>query len=793
MTRTALIALTSHWRRNPVQLITLVLGLMLATALWSGVQALNAEARRSYDQAANLLAQNSIPRLLRADGTSVAMAEFVALRRAGYLVSPVIDVNLDGIRYLGVDALTAPQGTLPGDITADGAGLGLVTSSEALAFIRPGNDIALPGIEMRESESMLPDTVLADIATVADLTETSDPTYLLVDGVQSTGLPPIAQATDLILRTPENQTDLGDLTGSFHLNLTAFGLLSFGVGLFITYGAVGLAFEQRRPVFRTLRALGLPLRRLVILLAVELGALAALAGTLGVGLGYLIAAALLPDVSGTLRGLYGAPVPGELGFDPIWALAALAVAFLGAAIAGAQSLRRVARLPLLAPAQPRAWAMSDAGEQRLRFLGGMAMIGLGVVSAWFGNGLIWGFGSLAGLLGGAALILPSFLLTALRNVPSLPRVPVADWFVADTRQQVPGLSLALMALMLALSANIGVSTMVGSFRATFLTWIDQRLFAEIYIRADDEDQARAIAGAMGPEVDAVLPSLWVDRQLLGVPVELQGVGAHPEFPAQWDLLQGEPDAWTNVHRGEGLLISEQMAFRTGLELGDRVEFAAGSALPVAGIYADYGNPKGQITLTYDTLTSAYPEAPETRISLRLNPERTDEVVGQLQELGLRPDQILDQPSVKALSLRIFEQTFVVTGALNLLTLGVAAIALLTSFLTLASLRLPQVAPIWALGQTRGSLARLEMLRAFGLSLLTFVYALPVGLILAWILLAVINVEAFGWRLPMSVFPVEWGRLLLLSLVAAGLAALWPTLSLARTAPARLLQVFAYER
>ena len=47
MWRAGLAALLSHWRRHPGQAATLELGLALATALWTGVQAINAEARAS--------------------------------------------------------------------------------------------------------------------------------------------------------------------------------------------------------------------------------------------------------------------------------------------------------------------------------------------------------------------------------------------------------------------------------------------------------------------------------------------------------------------------------------------------------------------------------------------------------------------------------------------------------------------------------------------------------------------------------------------------------------------------
>jgi putative ABC transport system permease protein len=127
-----------------------------------------------------------------------------------------------------------------------------------------------------------------------------------------------------------------------------------------------------------------------------------------------------------------------------------------------------------------------------------------------------------------------------------------------------------------------------------------------------------------------------------------------------------------------------------------------------------------------------------------------------------------------------------------LTLSVAGFAILMSLLTLAAMRVPQLAPAWALGMTRRSLGRLEVLRAVVLAALTLLVALPLGLALAWMLLAVINVEAFGWRLPMYLCPGDYAVLGGLSVLAALLAALWPARRLARTPPSDLLKVFANE-
>ena len=163
----------------------------------------------------------------------------------------------------------------------------------------------------------------------------------------------------LRLIEPSAETDLERLTDSFHLNLTAFGLLSFFVGLFIVNSAIGLAFEQRLPILRTLRACGVSARMLNAVLVVELVSLALVAGVIGLVCGYFIAAVLLPDVAASLRGLYGAQIPGQLTLRPQWWFAGIAISILGALAAAAASLTKALRMPLLATAQPYAWQQAQ--------------------------------------------------------------------------------------------------------------------------------------------------------------------------------------------------------------------------------------------------------------------------------------------------------------------------------------------------------------------------------------------------------------------------------------------------
>ncbi|KIQ68478.1 putative ABC-type transport system involved in lysophospholipase L1 biosynthesis [Wenxinia marina DSM 24838] len=786
-------ALLSGWRRAPLQLVTLLAGLALATALWAGVQAINAEARASYDAAAATLGEGRFDQIVAADGGAIPRETYVALRRAGWLVSPVIEGRRDGVRVVGLDPLTAPGGLGPVDLdegevgaflSEAGAVYGRADALAALGDVAPAKVVA---------PEVAPGTVLTDLRVAARLLPEAGIGRLIVADVQPLGRPALEEvAPGLSLRSAQGAADVGRLTDSFHLNLTAFGALAFVVGIFIVHGAIGLAFEERRPVIRTLRALGVPLGPLMAVIGAELVVLALVAGAVGLALGYLIAAALLPDVAATLGGLYGAEVAGSLSFRPGWALAGLGMTLVGTAVAGGGALLALARMPVLAAARPRAWAMAGGRRRARQTAGGLALLVLAALVLWRGGGLVAGFAGLGALMLGGALMLPPLLDLALAAGARTARRPVADWFWADSRQQLPGLSLALMALLLAMAANVGVSTMVSSFRVTFERFLDQRLFADLYVQAEDGEQAariEAVAVAAGAEV---LPRVGVEATLAGQPGEVLAARESAAFEANWRFLDAAPEPWAGVWAGEGVLVNEQLARRSGLGPGDRLEVVEGTGLPILGVYGDYGNPVGQAVVGEALFRQLYPEAEATQFGISgADPGALAE--GLTSQAGLPAGAITDQAAAKRFSLAVFERTFSVTGALNVLTLAVAGFAMLMSLLTLAGMRLPQLAPVWALGLTRARLGRLDLVRAVMLAAFTAVLAIPLGLALAWVLLAVINVEAFGWRLPMILFPWDYVRLVLLALVAGGLAALWPAWRLARTPPAVLLKVFSGER
>jgi putative ABC transport system permease protein len=813
-----LAVLLSHWRRHPMQLATLLIGLISATALWSGVQALNQQARLSYDRAAATFGGARTAMLVGRDGKAFSQQLFVDLRRAGWPVSPVLEgrVQIGGrsFRLLGIEPVTLPSEvgnapavgraglqsfvTPPGEMLVAPEMLSELTLREGATTFSSGGTLLPP---LRAQAQLVPGVLVVDIGIAQQLLKMPDQVSRLLIGKAKGARAPLENLVGDRLRLiePDAESDLQRLTDSFHLNLTAFGLLSFVVGLFIVNSAIGLAFEQRLPMLRTLRACGVSARMLNAVLVVELVSLALVAGLVGLVCGYLIAASLLPDVAASLRGLYGAQIPGQLTLKPEWWIAGLIISVAGALAAATASLTKAIRLPVLVAAQPYAWQQAQHRWLVLQSAVALAVFAAAGCLLWFGDSLVSGFAVLAALLLGAALGLPAILELALHLGQRTAHHPLAVWFWADSRQQLSGLSLALMALLLALAVNVGVGTMVESFSRTFIGWLDGRLAADVYITASSDAQATEIKAWLREraEVEAILPGSRADAQIDGAPIEILGLADHATYRDRWPLLESTSNAWTRLRPGDAGFISEQLARRLKLAIGDRIDVPAPAGdwtLEVVGIYADYGNPKGQIAVNIAALTRRFPGIPQTRLGLRVASGQIPTLISALQrQFGLDDRGVTDQATMKAESTRVFNRTFAVTAALNAFTLGVAGIALLTSLLTLGNSRLPQVAPLWAIGITRQRLAAIELLKTMSMALITTLLALPLGLGVAWCLIAVVNVKAFGWRLPFHVFPLQLLQLLGVAMVASLLAALFPVLKLARMQPASLIKIFADER
>ena len=187
--------------------------------------------------------------------------------------------------------------------------------------------------------------------------------------------------------------------------------------------------------------------------------------------------------------------------------------------------------------------------------------------------------------------------------------------------------------------------------------------------------------------------------------------------------------------------------------------------------------------------SLYPNAPSQGWGIWSNKEARGGPLG-LAKLGIDSASWVSQREILNLSMAIFERTFAITGALNVLTLLVAAAAIFISLLAVYQYRRPEYALWRALGITWAKFFYVAGAPVFFISAVSMAFSLPVGLALSWLLIEKINV-IFGWTMPLVVVTVDrpvWAGRLCCSY------RIWACISSAKSAlNESLKELGAYER
>ena len=274
-------AMTSHYRRHPLQLLALAFMIVVATMLWTGVSVLTGQARDSLDVSEEAVAAREA--VVRSDGQPVSVVDFVALRTAGICAAPWLETTRGDpkVRVIGIDPLAMACFDAPpaGDGVGELAGDPFVDMSEVAGqpgqlslLISPGTG-ALPNGYQRKEFRLGPAT--------------------------------------------------GQLADSFLLNLDALSLLVLFITGLLVRSVYHLGLAQRRSSFALLERFGVGKRQVYRLLTAELIILTlvcvlpgvwlgqALANRLGQGFG--LALDSLFDLS--LYGSADTPVPSSRGRD----------------------------------------------------------------------------------------------------------------------------------------------------------------------------------------------------------------------------------------------------------------------------------------------------------------------------------------------------------------------------------------------------------------------------------------------------------------------------------------------
>ena len=260
------------------------------------------------------------------------------------------------------------------------------------------------------------------------------------------------------------------------------------------------------------------------------------------------------------------------------------------------------------------------------------------------------------------------------------------------------------------------------------------------------------------------------------------------------MKEGEPaEAWDALATSGAVLVSEPFATLRGVAAGEAIALLTPDGphrFPVAGVYYDYGSDQGAVLMDLATYRRLWHDRSVSGASVYAAPGVDAEELAAAIRRRTAPAQALlvrSNRALRELSLQIFDRTFVVTEVLRLLAGLVAFIGVLSALMALELERSRELGVLRANGLTPGQVWKLVTSETGLMGLAAGLLSIPVGLVLAAIMIYVINRRSFGWTLVMELPPGVLLEALALALGAALLAGLYPAWRMFRVSPAEALR------
>ena len=587
-----------------------------------------------------------------------------------------------------------------------------------------------------------------------------------------------------------------EMSQAFMTNLTAMSLLALLVGLFLIFNSVNFSVLQRRALIGVLRALGLTRRQLLAMILVEAGVIGILAAVLGVVFGIVLGEQLLDLVSRSINDLYFRVNVTNITVDTFSIVKGL-VAGVGAALVAAliPAIEATSYAPRLALTRSTLEHRARHALPAVTLTGLAAVLAAAVLVLVSGSDLVAGLTAVFLLILGFALCVPLFV-----RVASKLTAPIAETLGGTpARMAVAGIAsglsrtgVAIVALAVAVSATIGVSIMVDSFRGSVSAWLEQTLQADVYAGMQRGALDPALAGDIrhidGVEAMSTSRRAWVEDAQGRT--QLRAIEMAPGSYAGTEILDADPDdVWPAWENGDAVLVSEPYAFQSGVGAGDVITLPTDNGprkFDVAATFQSYDVNASAVMISRSTYARHFNDDAIDSVGLYLaDGVSAEAVIARVQVLaaGRQTIRVASNAGIREESLVIFDRTFVITDVLYWLALGVAFIGILSAMLALQLERAREFATLRALGMTPAQVGGMITAQTGVIGLLSGLASIPLGVVMAWVLIKVINRRAFGWQIDMTVAPDILAVSVVFAIGAALLAGLYPAFRAGQSQPA----------
>lgn len=591
------------------------------------------------------------------------------------------------------------------------------------------------------------------------------------------------------------------MLAAFRWNLRILSYIALLVGAFLIYNAVSLGVVRRRADIGTVRALGASRRAVLIAFLAEAALFGAVGAAIAIPLGRLLAGGAVRLLAATVDALYISSRPGALDLS---ASSVVLVLVVGIGVAIVSALAPAREASLVAPTEAMARGRREFALRVERKRDALIAIVLAAaaaaaarVPAVEGKPL---FGYLAAILliGASSLAIPALVHWCMANASGALNHIIGVEGLLAARSLAGSLrrtSVLVGALSTAIAMMTSVGIMVGSFRQTVITWMDNELPADLYLRPTGDpaaDRHPTIAPdladriAQMPGVEGVSRFRAYEIEYQGLPVTLAGAEFNASRPREFsNFISGRAPARVleEMKAGNAALVSEPFAYKHHVRAGDSITLPLGGGLAtlrIVDIFYDYGNERGYVLLDRSTMLKYLPDPAPSNLAVYLAAGANLETVRDaIQRVAANHDVLIfSNREIRREGVRIFDQTFAITYALEAVAVIVAVMGIAGALMSIVIDRRREFGLLRILGATSVQTRKLILVEAGLIGILANIAGLALGIALSLILIFVINKQSFGWTIQF-----HWPIAVLL----AALSIVYAATVLAGLYPARIAQ------
>ena len=733
-------------------------------------------------------------------------------------------VALFGVDLVG-DTMLAEQGAMPRPGFSELIDVSSVWVTESLG-VSPGDTLELIVGDRRlelEVQGLLDATlavagrfVVMDVALaqrVLGRMGRLDRIYVYTRGVErdwSAVIAPLVPAAASILPAGTGTEDSRRMLGAFRWNLRMMSYATILVGAFLIYNTISAYIVRRRQQIGVVRAVGAS-RTMVRAAFVFEGAVFGILGVAaGLALGRLLAIGAVDAVGQTVSSLYVSSTPGEVAFRP-WTIAIGAIAGIGVSVLSAWWPAREAAG--VTPTEAMAGAALDYNVRTTSHRSTAAAVVLALLAVVFclmpplGRIPVGGYLALVCLVGATAMVSP--------RVSTLVLGVAGRWLVAPfgvigaiaARGLAASLnrtSVIVTAMAVATALIVGMAMMVGSFRETVVTWVEHRLQADFYVSPaggggrgssstmSEEAAARleAVPGVVDVGRYRTYPIRYRDTPATVGLADVALYGRHSGIR----FLEGPaPGAiWPTLAAGESVIVSELFSYRHDVHTNDTIALPLGAHVvefQVAGVFYDYSGERGFVIGDRGALLRYLPDPRVSSVAVYLQPDADFEESREAVVRALAGLEVVVTPSrtLRERSIEIFDRTFAITYALEVIAVFVAILGMAEALLNLVFDRRVELAQLRMHGASMAQIRSLVLVQAGLLGLVACLLGLVLGAAWSQVNLLVIHKQSFGWSVQFHWPGAYLAGALGLIFAASVVSGLYPARVGARLNPVEVLR------